>query len=933
MRTIKNRGKAERRLGGRLRPYFDHLETRMALSGSTFDTTPGSNVPALSGGTALGPNLSVVSTSPGGSAVLTTSPTDLFITFDRPIDSFSLGNADFDLVHVGSDGSTTPLGPGEASYSEALDPNDPTGSRIDLTLTKPLLAGHYGLLFDASSQLQGLDGSSMASTGSSTPFSQFTIIQPSTGLTGAVDLGTIGATATVHPDVLDLSNDPSQVRYYKITIAPGHHWRLGIEVDAQSIGSTLASTVSLFGANGRLIATGSVGLPGDPVDPYLFAGLDPGTYYVGVSASQNVPEASGTYDAGNVNLSSQTGGAYRIDLVADPADQPTRVLGVRVDHADPLSTNPTGLTLQFSGPIAVQGIQDPANSGLTLVDQSGKTWPITLIAYNANLGQLSLDFDQPLPSGTYNLQVSGTQGLVDLAGLHPIGTGLYPQSLASLTVVHQSAAAGDFGAILPGIARSGLVATVEADPAQPTVEQFVVVVPGVYDIGAQSSTSAITYSVEDSRGNILATGPGASGSASIHVVLQAGVYRLAVSTTGSTPTTIDVTIGRRETQYSSLLDAGVAQGPALNLRLVTPQANFGQFSIDSTFTSTNNPSPAVPSPQSSTGTTSDSVSGQLGATGMASSLGAGGDGGRRPEHPHRAFDLERAALRKRAGRPAFLDVESDQRRRPLGPFGPRRHRVLDDRDPDRAPGRPGRDRRGRDGRARSPRVSGGDQRGGARAGPRGGHDGVRPAGTVARKPARGRSNPREGRLDRSIRHECRGMGGDPELRFRPRPGPVPGRRLGADSVGRGFRPRAGTTDRVRVPHFAARRGSGDGRHRLSISSADPTAIEGPRQACVAIAGQVHPGRPSSPGEVPGPGLLSHTFNPSRSGPVESSTGPDLAFVSKSREISPASDGRVMEPFQPNRYGSPSPVNNQWGSASVTSMNRRIAWAGIVQPSS
>ena len=594
----------------------------MALSGSSFDATPGDGSPVPFEGATLSSTLTVVSTSPGPSSILASSPLDLFVTFDRPIEPFSLGNDDFDLVHVAADGSTTFLGIGESHLSEALDPNDPTGSRIDLTLSTPLLPGHYGLQLDAGSLIQGLDGSSPANNVSDTLLSDFTVSSPKTGLAGAVDLGTIGSTETVHSGVLDLANDPGQVQYYQINVAPGHHWRLGVEIAAQRDGSPLASTLSLFDAKGRLISTSSAGLLADPGDPYLFAGLTPGTYYVGVSGRKNIPDASGTYDTSRTVVgASQAGGPFQITLVADAADQATRLLGVRVDHADPISTRPTGLTLQFSGAIAVAGIQNPALSGLTLVDQGGKSWPITLVHYDASLAQLSIVFNQALPSGNYALQVSTKGGLVDLSGNHPIGTGLYPSVLGSFSFIQQPPVAGDLGPIYTDVASSGLDTKVEVSPGKATVEQFVVVKPGVYVLGGLTGTGNVNFSVLDAGGNILASGPGASGSGTAVLTLPAGVYRIELTNTDSVTAWIDQTIVRKETQLSSLLVTGVAQGPALNLRLVTPQANFGQVSND--LTQPTNPAPTVPNTQESSHASQDSRSGGSTSSDRLASLGSG----------------------------------------------------------------------------------------------------------------------------------------------------------------------------------------------------------------------------------------------------------------------------------------------------------------------
>ena len=345
-----------RRLEGRLRPNLDQMEARMLLSGSSLSP-------------ALNPSLSIVSTTPLNSAVLVISPSTLTVTFDRPINQISLGINDFELLHVASDGSTSPLLSGEARLRESLNPD---GDQIDLALTKPLAQGRYELVLNANSAIQGVDGTSPAIPSAGLVVDEFTFGPPTTGLALATDLQTIGPQVATVTGNLDLASNPGAVDYYKFELGPGHHWLVGLEILAHSEGSSLASSISLFDSQGKLITTASEGLSGDPNDPYLFQGLDPGTYYVGIAAKKNLPDASGAYDASsNAITSSNPGGPFQFDLVADTADQPTQLLGLQLDHADPLSTNPTGLTLQFSAAIDIVKLERSRQSGLELVDQSG----------------------------------------------------------------------------------------------------------------------------------------------------------------------------------------------------------------------------------------------------------------------------------------------------------------------------------------------------------------------------------------------------------------------------------------------------------------------------------------------------------------------------------------------------------------------------------
>jgi methionine-rich copper-binding protein CopC len=594
MGTTTRRKTAQRRPGGRLRPDFEPLELRMVMSGSSLGSMLGlvsSTSSAIASSSTPSPWLSVVSTTPASSAVLASSPSTLQVTFDRPLDGFLVGSDDFELVHVASDGSTSPMLPGEASLGESLDAD---GRQIDLTLSEPLIQGHYRLLLNPDSQIQGVDGSTLDMTGAGLVVSDFTFSPPQDGLGSAVDLGVLGPQESTVPGQLDLASDPGAVQYYKFEVATGHHWLVGLEISSHRDGGTLDSSLSLFDAQGHLISTANEGLSGDPDDPYLFAGLDPGTYYVGVAAMNNLPDASGAYDpsASEVNQANP-GGPFQLDVVADEADQPTQLLGLRLDQADPLSTSPTGLTLQFSGGLAVTSFANSSDPSLALVDQSGATWSLTPIHYDPNDGQLSLAFDRPLAPGTYTLELTGPSSLLDLAGRIPVAEGLPAGTLGSFVVAPSKPVAGDLGPILPGFGASGLSSTVTVTPGRATTEHFLVIEPGVYAFDGVAPGSGVQFSVEDGSGNVLATGPGISASAGVACYLEPGAYQVVLTTVGTQPATTSLAIVQRINERSSLLESGVAQGPALNLRLVTPQADFGQGSSTPT-NSTNSPTANPP---------------------------------------------------------------------------------------------------------------------------------------------------------------------------------------------------------------------------------------------------------------------------------------------------------------------------------------------------
>ena len=122
---------------------------------------------------------------------------------------------------------------------------------------------------------------------------QFDVASPGVTLDDAVDLGEPGPTPMEVPGTLDFQAASPGVSLYRIHLDPGHFWRLGLEVTAERDGGKLDTALALFDDQGRPIATDEVGRKDFPKDPYLFAGLEPGTYYVGVSGVNNLPGPKG----------------------------------------------------------------------------------------------------------------------------------------------------------------------------------------------------------------------------------------------------------------------------------------------------------------------------------------------------------------------------------------------------------------------------------------------------------------------------------------------------------------------------------------------------------------------------------------------------------------------------------------------------------------
>jgi hypothetical protein len=588
-----------------LQPSLDSLDRRLVLNGSATSLLNVSGQMTMLPLTASLPNsLTIQSTNPGNSTVIAASPNELSVTFDRPVDPFSLSSQDFDLLHVASDGTTSPLGPQDPTLTEELDPTDPSGQRILLTVDGKLSAGSYRLQVDPNSQLMGLDGSSLS--GANSVVTGFQINRPSPSDASATDLGTVGSQVTSVLGHLDLTSDPSAVNFVKIELPAGHRWLLGTEVSAHREGSLLKSRISLFDSTGRLVATSGLGMPDDPSDPYLFQGLQPGTYYVGVSGNGNVPTSADSWMSSQSSTApNPDGGSYHLDLVAQTADQPASVLGIQADQADPSSNQSTGLTVQFSGPLDLKSLQDNGKSALQLVDASGRAWGLTPTFYDPAAGRLSLAFDQAIPQGSYLLQLHGSGSLLDLSGLVPVAKGFPAGTLGSLTISGSSPSSTGLGPIYPAQAQTGLSATALSQPSGPTDEQdFEVVEPGIYAIDQLDTTPGVRFLIRDQAGKSFE--PAADpGQPSELVYLPAGTYQLSVASDGPA-SRVAFKIRLAQGVASSLLDAGVAQGPALALRLTNPTLGLGQ-TVTTTTPSSQSTQANPTTPQPSQGASSPST--------------------------------------------------------------------------------------------------------------------------------------------------------------------------------------------------------------------------------------------------------------------------------------------------------------------------------------
>ena len=396
------------------RPRFDSLEGRIALTGdgNSSDTqplTPPDGTTMDVGSLSQEDPLSIHLIDPAPDSVLSVSPLSLVLEFNRPIFPDTVAS---DVVVMQTDSEGNPTGyaaPNELTVNSSA-------TQLIVSLPETLKPGHYQIAVFGTSSIMDIDGNYLTDGVNNLVVDQFDVAVRGVILDDAIDLGTPGPAPIETPaTTLDFQSNPYAVSLYRIHLDAGHFWRLGLNVTAERDGGMLDTALALFDDQGRAIATDEVGRKDAPNDPYLFAGLNPGTYYIGVSGVNNLPGPKGGYDpatgsAGSVPQS-QDAGAFTLHVVADPVDTPPQLSSFTVDHADALTSAPTGLTLGFSRAISLTSqfgnLAPILNKSIEVRDQDGLSWPVQVSAYHETDAKISYLFDEFLPPGHYVVGVAG----------------------------------------------------------------------------------------------------------------------------------------------------------------------------------------------------------------------------------------------------------------------------------------------------------------------------------------------------------------------------------------------------------------------------------------------------------------------------------------------------------------------------------------------
>ena len=410
-------------------------------------------------------------------------------------------------------------------------------------------------------------------------------------------LGTLGTgIQTVSDQSLNPADPTTAVQLYEFTLAPGHHWRVGAGILASSIGSRLSADLTLFDSQGDVLATGmsGSGLANDPTDPYLFAGLAPGTYYIGVSAAQDLPYSSsdpGGYnpvngEPGYLGESPLPGNLpFDLQLVANTADQPTTVTGFTLNSINPPESGLTGFTVTFSGPVNASQLftTDAQQSALEVVDSSGQVWPTTAITYQVQGSRLEMIFDQALSPGSYSLIDPTQGGLTDLAGDPIVGGSNGTNVLATWSVnpsvwIAPRGGPDSLGVLWPLAAdvtwpspRAGFQETTALAAGQSVSYQFDILVPAIYNLEVHLPKGAVQVTISGENGSRVYDQVDRNAINDLYPQLTSGVYTLTFTSLSSESISLSWFIKPSRLDYESIAVNGIGQDSALAFWL-TPSA-------------------------------------------------------------------------------------------------------------------------------------------------------------------------------------------------------------------------------------------------------------------------------------------------------------------------------------------------------------------------
>lgn len=250
-------------------------------------------------------------------------------------------------------------------------------------------------------------------------------------------------------------NPGNDVDLYRFEITGEGRFSLIVEVSAGRIGSPLNPGVSLFRydeSDQRLHFVAGNDDTGNPVlstdgapilfsDSVLYVGVKAGVYYLAVSSTGNVPIGVmgmlpgeyGIFDPndplGHNGTAGFSTGAYVLSFIVQPSETPPKVVSASIAEGEVLDAPPAKFTIRFSKPVDLQQLVyqswlETFQGGLAAVTIQGPNDAVyypRLSSFDANTFEAVFVMLQALPLGEYQLRLSGTLGIADLAGNPLVG--------------------------------------------------------------------------------------------------------------------------------------------------------------------------------------------------------------------------------------------------------------------------------------------------------------------------------------------------------------------------------------------------------------------------------------------------------------------------------------------------------------------------------
>ena len=582
--------------------YFNPFIADSGYAGSTGDfelTVQATDLPA-----AVNTTSTVLYSNPGNGAVVPSAPLVVRIDFSTQPDPNSIDLSSTQLLWS----PTSNLADPSAQMISANAYYSTAANELQLTPSPPLQAGYYGVFLSDGSQVLRFQ---VAGTG---PDDTAATAHNLGSLTPGNLVQVAGAIGN-NPDPL-LATPAAQVNLYHFQITGAGRYAFSAEVFAGRIGSALDSGVSLYewntttqsldfidGNDNTLNATHSTnGMSPLYTDSALTVGLTAGDYYVAVSGggspavpgADNVPEralgtlpgVNGIFDPNftDSGTNGATVGDYVLNLTVQADNDPPQVVSATPGNGTTLTAPPTQLTVQFSESmnlqmLAYQAFQQTSVEGFASTNIGGQVGSPPSLAtigpvyvegadgtkyyprmqsYDDMTHQAQFLMLDGLANGTYQLHLSGSLGLADLAGNSLVGndpSGDYVVSFAvngpvrgtngdPLVRVDQESndtplTPQDLGVLFPHELQSTVTVTRDfaANPTSAPTDtgdfyQFQVLQSKALSIvlNGVDPTSGVGLSLYDTAGNVVSSS--ISGNV-MEVQLDPGTYVVGVS--GWTP--------------------------------------------------------------------------------------------------------------------------------------------------------------------------------------------------------------------------------------------------------------------------------------------------------------------------------------------------------------------------------------------------------------